>query len=404
MCAGGAFLGMGLETDESAPFGNKWTGYRFQITIIYLPLVKPIDEWEDPRYDEKPPCDVISLLQDICHAPTKDGKGLLAILEKQLFRQRLAFPDVVSGTTDGGGENVGKDGMHAFLESLGQGYVKRRGLEHISWRVCDAGLAAAPDLTKKYITLSRYLHDGTTWSRLQAIATLNAQLGGIGLMRPYSAEFAKYFRASPPGIIADRPETDKNFLRWLYPREDVLLKCIEHDATLRNIADMSVVLGTLRDREERLERIALAELLERGCYLHRFAMKHKHIMAASAQTTPEKLIEKATRIITSASCLESQELLAQFGSSPEDVISRGFGDEHWCKVVARLYDAEDLLLHLQEFQLKVSSRMATHLTLTFENINLSHWWSAAMLSHTPQHTFKTEILLVVCWFWWKCSN
>ncbi len=69
---------------------------------------------------------------------TKDGRGPLAILEKQVFRQHLAFPDVASGTNDGGGENISKDGMHAILESLGQRYVKRRGLEHISWRVCDA--------------------------------------------------------------------------------------------------------------------------------------------------------------------------------------------------------------------------------------------------------------------------
>ena len=72
--------------------------------------------------------------------------------------------------------------MHAILESLGQRYVKRRGLEHISWRVCDAGLAAAPDLTKKYTTLCRYLHYDMTWARFQALATLNFQLGGVGLV------------------------------------------------------------------------------------------------------------------------------------------------------------------------------------------------------------------------------
>ena len=74
---------MGLETDESVPFGDKWTGYRFQITIVCLPLVKHVDEWEDPMCDENRPCDIISFLQDICRAPTKDGRGLLAILEKK---------------------------------------------------------------------------------------------------------------------------------------------------------------------------------------------------------------------------------------------------------------------------------------------------------------------------------
>ena len=158
MWACGAFLGIGLETDENVPFGGKRTGCRFQITIVCLPLVKHVDEWEDPMCDAKRPCDSFSLLQDICRAPTKDGRGLLAILEKQVFRQHLAFPDVASGTNDGGGENIGKDGMNAILESLGQRYVKRRGLEHISWRVGDAGLAAAPDLTQKYTKLCRHLH------------------------------------------------------------------------------------------------------------------------------------------------------------------------------------------------------------------------------------------------------
>ena len=140
---GSTFHGLGLETDESVPFGNKWMGYRFQITLFHIPLIRPLHQWEDAKYNKALPVDVHSVLADICHAPTKDGRGLVAILEKQLRGFGCNFADVLSGSTDGGGENTGKEGMHAHFETLGQGYVKRRGLEHISWRVCDAGIAAA---------------------------------------------------------------------------------------------------------------------------------------------------------------------------------------------------------------------------------------------------------------------
>ena len=119
----------------------------------------------------------------------------------------------MSASTDGGGENVGKEGLHAYLQGLDTGYVKRRGLEHLSWRVCDAGLAAAGDLVREYKALSNYLHDGISWTRLQAIATLPADRGGLGMMGRQTAEFISLFKPAPPSIMDDRPETDMRFLR-----------------------------------------------------------------------------------------------------------------------------------------------------------------------------------------------
>ena len=187
----GTFHGLGLETDESTPFGNRWTGYRFQVTIMHVPIIRPIVEWE--ASDDSHPVTVLRVLLDICHAPTKDGRGLVSILEKQLQRLGCTLADVASGSTDGGGENVGKEGMHSHFESLGQGYVRRRGLEHLSWRVCDAGLAEAAPLVEQYNAPCRYLHDGIAWTRLKSIATLPVDAGGLALMSDTSAEYAAVF-------------------------------------------------------------------------------------------------------------------------------------------------------------------------------------------------------------------
>ena len=210
---GTSFHGLGLETDESVPFGNRFLGYRFQITIFHIPLLRPLAEWEDAQWNGKHPIEVRTLLGDICHSPTKDGSGLIKVLEKQLGRCGASMADVVSGTTDGGGENVGKEGMHSHLEGLDVGYTRRRGLEHLSWRVCNAGLEEAGDLTKQSLALSAYLHEGIAWTRLMAIATQPLHQGGLALMGATSQAFADVFARAPPSIREQRPETDMLFLR-----------------------------------------------------------------------------------------------------------------------------------------------------------------------------------------------
>ena len=146
-----------------------------------------------------------------CNA--QDDKAFVDIIEKQLSRISCTMADVVCAATDGGGENVGKEGLHAFLQSLGTGCVRKRGLEHLSWRICDAGLAAAKILGEDHKSICNYLRDGITWTRLQAIATTPADQGGLGLMPMHSAAFRAAFSPAPPAVIEDRPETDMSFLR-----------------------------------------------------------------------------------------------------------------------------------------------------------------------------------------------
>lgn len=146
-----------------------------------------------------------------CNA--QDGKALVDVIEKQLSRIACTMADVCSASTDGGGENVGKEGLHAFLQPLGTGCVRKRGLEHLSWRICDAGLAAAKILGEDHKSICNYLRDGIAWTRLQAIATTTVAQGGLGLMRMHSAEFRSAFSPAPPAVIEGRPETDMKFLR-----------------------------------------------------------------------------------------------------------------------------------------------------------------------------------------------
>ena len=89
---------------------------------------------------------------------------------------------------------------------------------------------------------------------------------------------------------------------------------------------MAAVLETLNNRQERLERIVLCELLHRALYLHRFVMKYSHIMNATADATPTKLIETAKQTIGSSECTER--FLGGLGLSLEDILATDRGGRY----------------------------------------------------------------------------
>ena len=170
----GRFAGAALATDESPPSQPRFAGLRFQITALYYGAFPPVSEWE-----ESPVAPLLRYvtLGDICNCPGKKGVDVVSVVEKQLGRQGLTCYDVVSCTGDGGGENEGAQGIHAFFEHLNDGYVRRRCLPHIAWRTSGAALKCS---SLSCSALAAYLTNGITWARLRAIAT-QAAPAGLGL-------------------------------------------------------------------------------------------------------------------------------------------------------------------------------------------------------------------------------
>lgn len=148
---------------------------------MYVSFIAPIGDWEDAQWDARAPIRNVPHLCDIINAPAKDGATVTKIIGMQLQRIGCSLADLVSGSTDGGGENEGKDGVHAHIEEHCPLYVRRRGLEHLSWNFCSAGLNASGDLCTGYRDLCTYLREGITWHRLQEIATSPGRLGGLQL-------------------------------------------------------------------------------------------------------------------------------------------------------------------------------------------------------------------------------
>ena len=144
---------------------------------------------------QRPPVTKSTCLADITHCPGKKGVDVSRIIERQLARLGLNAYDVVSGTGDGGGENEGHQGVHAYFENLNPGYVRRRCLPHISWRTCDVAIKASG---LKYRALAAYLVEGITWTRLRELATRTVPDGGLGLFKDGSKQCKNIFGVSAP--------------------------------------------------------------------------------------------------------------------------------------------------------------------------------------------------------------
>ena len=157
---------------------------RFQVTFMYLAIFPDPSAWE---FAQEPPVRTATILGDILHNPGKRGEDLLAVLNKQLGRIGLLRADIVSCTTDGGGENEGRSGIHELLESENPSYVRRRCLPHLAWRTSDAALNCCAENLGAYKNLAAYLADGVTWRRLRTIACTAKAEGGLGLFADGSA-------------------------------------------------------------------------------------------------------------------------------------------------------------------------------------------------------------------------
>ena len=272
----GIFAGVSLATDESPPSQPRFRGLRFQITVLYLGTFAPLSAWNDSLH---PPITRTSMLADIVHCPGKKGLDVSRALEKQLARVGLSLFDVVSCTGDGGGENEGKDGVHAFFENLCPGYVRRRCLPHIAWRTSDMAINAS---SLDYRSLAAYLVDGVTWSRLRNLAVKTQAAGGLGLFKDGSSPCMQIFGKSPSAIISSRPETDLKFLQLLKGKEHVLHRLALKDLEQRKLSsEVEAAVRNLGDIDQRIRRALLCEILNRCMFLLHWHAKHPRVTASN---------------------------------------------------------------------------------------------------------------------------
>jgi len=225
----GRFAGVALVSDESPPSQPRFRSLRFQITMFYLGTFKDLSQWETC---EDPPIQVSTSMADIMHCPGKKGVDVSRIIEKQLARLGLNCFDVAAGTGDGGGENEGHQGVHAYFENLNPGYVRRRCIPHISWRTCDVAIRVSG---LDYRALAAYLSEGITWNRLRELATRDPGDGGLGLFKDGSQACKDDFSRSPSAICDSRPETDLNFLKLLEGEEHLLHRMATKDLEQRSL-------------------------------------------------------------------------------------------------------------------------------------------------------------------------
>ena len=214
--------------DESPPRAQRFTGYRFQITWVYVPSIPDVDVWKLPAYDERAPVHFEHYLFDIAHCPGKDGASVMNVLEKQLGRIGLGRYDVFSGTGDGGGENEGANSIRALFEDAVPVYVRRRCLGHIAWRSAEAGFPSMGGVREGWKAISRHLNAGGAWARLKIAAVASVDYGGLQMFVQGSRAYAAVFNAAPPTVIADRPETDLHMAEWLLRKMHVLPLLIQH--------------------------------------------------------------------------------------------------------------------------------------------------------------------------------
>ena len=113
---GSSYHGFAFASDESPPSGSRFSGFRFQITQIYIPWFEDVSRWSLPEFDQKYPFRLSRHMCDICHAPGKTGADTLEVVDKQLTRVGLHRVEAAAGCGDGGGENEGSQGVHSILE------------------------------------------------------------------------------------------------------------------------------------------------------------------------------------------------------------------------------------------------------------------------------------------------
>ena len=356
---------------------------------MYWGTFAPVEPWE---HSADPPIRVSSCLGDITHCPGKKGVDVSRVIEKQLARVGLNCFDVCSGTGDGGGENEGSSGVHAYFENLNPGYVRRRCIPHISWRTCDTAIRAS---SLDYKALAAYLCEGVTWSRLREIATKGPADGGLGLFRESSQQCKDVFGNRPSPICDSRPDTDLSFLKLLEGQEHLLHRMAVRDLEQRtlSVATRTAILN-LGDIKSRIGRRILQELLEKCLFLLYYNQKHPSV---AESTSWEELMQKGVSEILNLDI--TPQVLSRFHTSEEALAEIEERPTTWVALaVFQIVGSVDLvgerLQDALDFHRSVSDQAAAHLNLLFDNTFRTPWLAAKLLSKDKTIAQSAAVSLV----------
>ena len=385
----GTLAGVALVTDESPPSQPRFRGLRFQITVLYWGTYLPESSWDSSA---DPPIVVTSCMGDICHCPGKKGVDVSRVTEKQLSRVGLNGFDVCSGTGDGGGENEGHQGVHAYYENLNPGYVRRRCVPHIAWRTCDSGIRASG---LDYKALAAYLCEGVTWSRLREIATKGVAEGGLALFREGSQQCKDLFGTRPDAICTSRPDTDLKFLKLLAGKEHLLHKLAVKDLEQRTLSsDTRAAIVNLGNIDARINRRILQEILEKCLFLLYYNSKHPSV---ASSTSWDVLMQRAVSEILNLDITEM--VLKRFALNEETLGEMEERPKSWVALAVLQVMGEERLVgeKLQEaldFHRLVSDQAAAHLNLVSDNTYRTPWLAAKLLSKDKALAQDSAALLV----------
>ena len=384
----GTFWGVAFATDESPPGQVRFNGLRFQVTWLYIPIVSDTRTWENAQYNDRAPMSVQQVLLDICHCPNKTGAVVVAVLDRQLARVGLFRSDLVAGTGDGGGENEGRQGIHATLEAESDGYVRKRCHNHLSWNTACASLTAMGTVLDQVKAIGAYLSEGVTWTRLRALATTPLP-DGLGLMAPFSREAADMFSKGCGTVLEGRPESVYNILVFLGPREGTLSRLVERDVAERGLGDTATkAAAALVSVEGRARRMIAREILRRCLYLHWRTSKYPRFLTT---TTLERLVEKWARHLTSTSI--DNHVLEALGLDATAVADMDNPPATWMELITRIVfgggpAADAMWPSMSRFHLEASSRAVSHMKLAFSNITRTATLAGGLLSPDAEVAVK----------------
>eukprot|EP00973_Karenia_brevis_P010743 1455510-Karenia_brevis.AAC.1 len=330
-------VGFSFVSDESPPKSAKYSGLRFQITWVFAVLFADVSEWDSPQYMHELPLSRRQYLCDIVHCPGKTGDVVYEVLMKQWSRYQL-FPDSCSaGVGDGGGENEGCSGVHSIMERRQATYIRRRCLLHLPWRVADQGLLEMHDVFEDTKAISTYLHDGSTWARLRAIATQPTAAGGLNLFREGDPAYVHLCSSAPPKHQQDRPATTNALMQWLHSRDHILAQLARKDVATRKLAGKSHMdaVESLNSVARCVRRRLGSVLIHKALFLFHYTEKHQRL---SSDTQLSELFQRYGAIMSDLSI--DRHVLSHLGVSREDVEGLGLpnpiDDSSWLELVVHL--------------------------------------------------------------------